>query len=157
MSRIQVWLDDERPAPEGWLHLKTAQDAIRLIQTGRVAKISLDHDLGPPEAGNGYQVATFMEECAAAGSIPEIIWDIHSANPVGRKKMEQALDRASGFWAKRQAKWIEGHCYDNMKIKPCDAEKLLAEADALIREYEKRTAGDGAEEVPVSRAQRDVS
>ena len=39
---INVWLDDERPMPAGYdVHVKTAEEAIDLLKTGNVHKISL--------------------------------------------------------------------------------------------------------------------
>lgn len=92
---MKLWLDDERPAPAGWVHVKTAKTAIALIASGTVAEVSLDHDLGEPEAmvGNGYQVLLAMEEMAAWGhgqSLPTIL--IHTANPVARNRMVAARE-----------------------------------------------------------------
>lgn len=54
--------------------------------------VSLDHDLGPPSAGTGYDVALWLEEGLALQDRP-LPQDaaIHSANPVGRAKMSAAL------------------------------------------------------------------
>ncbi len=44
---IRIWLDDLRPCPRvDWVHVKTAEAAISLIETGDVEFISFDHDLG---------------------------------------------------------------------------------------------------------------
>lgn len=43
---MRLWLDDVRPAPDGWVWVKTARDAIALLAAVGVAEISLDHDLG---------------------------------------------------------------------------------------------------------------
>jgi hypothetical protein len=43
---VRVWLDDVRKAPEGWVHVKTPEEAIDLLRSGEVEEISLDHDLG---------------------------------------------------------------------------------------------------------------
>lgn len=43
----RLWLDDERPAPAGWVHVRTASTAIELLAAGGVTEVSLDHDLGP--------------------------------------------------------------------------------------------------------------
>lgn len=97
---MRVWLDDVRvmPAQTFTVHVKTAAEAIALLATGRVEAISLDHDLGPPEAGTGYEVAKYIEESAYHGSLPKLEWAIHSANTVGRQNMERALLRAEQFW-----------------------------------------------------------
>lgn len=34
---MKVWLDDERPAPKGWVHVKTADEAIHLLESMRSA------------------------------------------------------------------------------------------------------------------------
>ena len=47
---VNVWLDDmdheQRPIPEGWLHVRTVEEAKHVLQTQQVQKLSLDHDLG---------------------------------------------------------------------------------------------------------------
>jgi hypothetical protein len=43
---VKVWLDDQRAAPEGWVHVRTPEEAIRLLRRGEVEELSLDHDLG---------------------------------------------------------------------------------------------------------------
>lgn len=96
---MRVWLDDERKMPEGFdLHVRTATEAIDVLKTGKVQLISLDHDLGPPEAGTGYDVAAWIEEAAFSKQIPRLEWRIHSANPVGRERMLAALVGANRWW-----------------------------------------------------------
>lgn len=52
---MKVWLDDIRKMPARFdRHVKTAQEAIELLETGLVTFISFDHDLGPVEAGTGH-------------------------------------------------------------------------------------------------------
>jgi hypothetical protein len=98
---IHLWVDDIRPAPPGYnIHVKTAAEAIKILSSGNVTEISLDHDLGPPEAGDGSQIANWIEAQAYSGSIPKLIWHIHSANPVGSQKMNAALVKANEFWDK---------------------------------------------------------
>lgn len=98
-SAVRVWLDDERPMPEGFdLHLKTAREAIDLIRTGRASAISFDHDLGGEENGNGYEVAKFIEEGAFQGAIAPIDMYVHSANPVGANNIRRCIDNAKRFW-----------------------------------------------------------
>ena len=43
---IFLWLDDIRPAPRGFTHARTIEEAKALLETGVVAFASLDHDLG---------------------------------------------------------------------------------------------------------------
>ena len=94
---MKVWLDDVRDAPDGWVHVRTPEEAIELLRSGKVKEISLDHDLGlaSDEAERtGYDVLRWLEEAVANGGwpfrLPEI--RVHSANPVGRRRMEQAID-----------------------------------------------------------------
>jgi Cyclic-phosphate processing Receiver domain len=93
---VKVWLDDLREAPEGWIHVKTPKEAIGLLRSGEVEEISLDHDLGLTTAERertGYDVLAWLEEGVAMGTwehrLPKI--HVHSANPVGRRRIEQAI------------------------------------------------------------------
>lgn len=117
---IDLWLDDMRPAPIGWLWVKTVADAKLSISSGKVRHASLDHDLGACDAclrgrspeqwleetnytqmpncdhfGNGYQLVCWMEE---TGCWPQEKPTVHSRNPAGRFKMQQAIDRE---WMRR--------------------------------------------------------
>lgn len=95
---MKLWLDDTRPAPKGWLWVKTAPEAITQLQTHLFDEISLDHDLGPIEAGTGYDVAVFIEENAYNKTLKLFKWSVHSANPVGVYRMECALYNADRYW-----------------------------------------------------------
>ena len=91
MSFINVYLDDVRTPPNGWFLVKTAAEAIEMLSTNKVLKISLDHDLGEEKNGSGMDVIKYIEERAYTEKgyfIPEII--IHTANPVARQMMEMA-------------------------------------------------------------------
>jgi hypothetical protein len=59
---MKIYLDDERPVPEGWILVKTAHHAITLLRqhANEIEVISLDHDLGPPESGTGYDVLVWI-------------------------------------------------------------------------------------------------
>ena len=98
---MKVYLDDERPTPEGWHRVYTADEAITLLRAGGVTEISLDHDLGDDQKfGTGYDVAVFIEEGAFFGNVRPVRWSIHSANPVGRQNMQAALENANRMWRK---------------------------------------------------------
>ena len=95
---MKIWLDDERPMPPEFdYHAKTAVEAIELLAAGSVTTISLDHDLGD-DGGTGYEVACYIERGAYDGTLSAIAVTIHSANPVGRGRMEQAIERAKQYW-----------------------------------------------------------
>jgi hypothetical protein len=96
---MRIWLDDERPMPQGYdLHVKTATEAIALLRGGQVTCISLDHDLGFEWNGTGYDVAVFIEEGAHRGTLKPIRVKLHTANPVGRRRMAQAIQSAKRAW-----------------------------------------------------------
>ena len=93
---MRVWLDDLREAPPGWVRVRTPEETIALLETGEVIEMSLDHDLGLVEGERertGYDVLLWLEREVAEGRwvipLPEI--SVHSANPVGRARMERAI------------------------------------------------------------------
>ncbi len=79
---MKVWLDDRRPAPAGWVPVRTPEEAIGLLQGGGVEAISLDHDLGPddgPRKRTGYDVLLWLEaEVAAGRTEPPAVMTVHS-------------------------------------------------------------------------------
>lgn len=103
---MNVWLDDER-APHmyghlGWTWVKSYEEVIAILQTGKVEKISLDHDLLPqhyqipgrvPTWANdehtGYHVALWMEE---NGTWPAEV-TIHSMSEAGRARIAEVCRR----------------------------------------------------------------
>lgn len=95
---MKLWLDDIRIPPEGgWTWVTTVKDAIRCLETGTVEEISFDHDLGTKD--DGCDVAAWIEMMAAAEKMNRIKWSIHSANPVGRQRISQAMESAERFWS----------------------------------------------------------
>jgi hypothetical protein len=84
---MRVFLDDERPTPEGWERVYWPSEAISLLELGVVEELSLDHDLGDDERGTGYDVVLWIEEAVALRGFkaPKII--VHSANSSAREKM----------------------------------------------------------------------
>ena len=100
---MKIYLDDERPIPEGWVGARWPEDVIRLLEAGGVTHVSLDHDLGDDEHGTGYDVVLWIEEAVATRGFepPEI--RVHSANSSARRKMEhgiQSIYRLAGRTAR---------------------------------------------------------
>jgi hypothetical protein len=112
---MKLWIDDVRPAPEGWLWAKDSQMAknqlsleffARVLDQAEsiedrdpeVIEISFDHDLGGDDTT--IPVVQLIEEIAAAGLKFKFKWHIHSANPVGRKNLELALQSIDRFLGK---------------------------------------------------------
>jgi hypothetical protein len=89
---MRVYLDDERQTPEGWVRVHWPDEAIRLLESGDVDEISLDHDLGDDHRGTGYDVIAWIEEAVALrGFIPPRI-AVHSANPAARSRMLKGIE-----------------------------------------------------------------
>lgn len=91
---LKIYLDDERPAPPGYILVRTPKEAIRHLKKGKVDTISLDHDLGDDKnIGTGYDVLLWIEKQVHTNPKyrPPKSIKIHTANPSARKKMELAL------------------------------------------------------------------
>jgi hypothetical protein len=98
-GEVRVFLDDDnedRRAPEGWIHLRTVREVCMLILQERVIELSLDNDLdGDVACGVGYQVIDFLEELHGVEGRP--LWPrdgitLHTANPEGRATMKRAIE-----------------------------------------------------------------
>ncbi len=97
MEEIKIWLDDVRPAPEGYEHTKSVNETIKLIEKCQaegieIAEFDLDHDLGDyaHDGGDAIRLLDYLAEF-------ELFYPIkfHTANPVGRANMQRVVDR---FW-----------------------------------------------------------
>jgi hypothetical protein len=93
---VKVWLDDQRSAPEGWVHVRTPEEAIELLRGGEVEELSLDHDLGLDVGARertGYDVLLWLEaEVAAGRARPPAVMRVHSGNVGAVTRMEQAIE-----------------------------------------------------------------
>jgi len=88
-KKINMWLDDVRPAPEGWKHDYSVYEAIDLIKKGHVENASLDHDLGENKP-TGYKLCMRMAEF---NKWPKNKPAVHSMNPVGAFAMRAIIER----------------------------------------------------------------
>lgn len=90
---MKVYLDDERPSPDGWVRCYWPDEVIALLKTGEVTELSLDHDLGDDKRGTGYDVLLWIEEEVATAYFapPEI--HIHTANPAAASRMKRAAGK----------------------------------------------------------------
>lgn len=115
---MRLWLDDCRPAPEGWTRVTSVDEAKIYVEQYEIDEMSLDHDLG---------MAPWCAECQARSDSPDDIEDpdecrckchreiaptgydfvkwlveteywpvekprVHSANPIGAKRMRDLID-----------------------------------------------------------------
>jgi hypothetical protein len=84
---MKVYLDDERPTPEGWIGVRWPEEVISLLRTGQVEELSLDHDLGDDARGTGYDVVLWIEEAVVVSGFQPPRIKVHSANASARAKM----------------------------------------------------------------------
>jgi len=112
---MDLYLDDCRSAPDGFVLVKTARECIDALKAGGIEHLSLDHDLGDacllcwtdtgpvlvkgcaPDCQcdchpTGYSVCLWMAEF---GVWPRYKPQVHSANPVGATNMRAVIDR---YW-----------------------------------------------------------
>lgn len=87
---MKLWVDDLRPAPEGWSLAKNIDEAKDALEGGEVDETSLDHDLGEGHGREGYDFVLWMAEY---GVWPENSLTVHSANPPGAEKMCAIVER----------------------------------------------------------------
>lgn len=99
---MKIYLDDERPTPNGYHRCYWPSEVIALLQTENVSEISLDHDLGDDERGTGYDVILWIEEQVHLNNYFPPILKIHSANSSARQKMQNGITAIQNF--------IDKHC-----------------------------------------------
>jgi hypothetical protein len=89
---MNIYLDDVRTGPKGWLTVRTGEEAIKLLESRKVKMISLDHDLGL-NIMSGYDVACWIEEQVFTNEdyqCPDI--KVHSFNLPGRQRIQQVIN-----------------------------------------------------------------
>ena len=90
---MKLWIDDVRPAPQGYMWIITTTEAIKTILAFRndIEEISLDHDAGDYVAygGDYIKILDKMEE----KGINNISIHLHTANPVGRENMRRIIKK----------------------------------------------------------------
>ena len=78
-----------------WVIARTQAEAQQIITVrGLPELISFDHDYGPPEAGNGHDLAKWLVEQALDGRLDlrGLKYQVHSRNPVGQVNIRGVLD-----------------------------------------------------------------
>jgi hypothetical protein len=108
---VNLYVDDIRPCPyTGWAVARTVAEAIAHLELGDVVECSLDHDMGACDdcikgnGPNGASAAAILQ-CMhvptgtdlvtwmiATGNWPKHKPVVHSANPVGAKRMRVMID-----------------------------------------------------------------
>ena len=98
---MKLWIDDVRPAPEGYVWRKSVNDAINIIcQTetepyyfktyGEIEVIDMDHDSGEfaKYGGDYVKLLDWLEKTGRNYPI-----HIHSMNPVGVQNMRAIIQK----------------------------------------------------------------
>ncbi len=98
---MRLWLDDERQMPDDYdIQTRFVSIAMELINKGIITHISFDHDLGYNYTG--YTLAKHIEKMAENKELKRLSWQVHSANPVGRRNIEMAMISAERFWDRNE-------------------------------------------------------
>lgn len=88
---MKIFLDDTRPAPNGWTLMRWPHEVIAALQTEQVTEISLDHDLGDDTVGTGYDVLVWLEGTVASQRFEPPVIHVHTANSAARPRMLAAV------------------------------------------------------------------
>lgn len=102
---MRIYLDDERPAPSGWILCKWPEEVIDLIRSGDVEAVDLDHDLGEGsefiKPRTGMDVLKFLEEWVESGRKPPRI-AIHTMNASVRMLMARVAKSIMSRWEAKE-------------------------------------------------------
>lgn len=91
---MNLWIDDVRPAPDGYKWCKSVNEAVDLIEAVEghfcISIIDIDHDAGDfaHDGGDYIKLLDWLEETNR--NIPI---RIHSMNPVGVENMRRIIQR----------------------------------------------------------------
>lgn len=91
-QKINIWLDNNRPVPDGWIGATSAGKCLVKIFSLDLNKVefdilSLDHDLGEDNP-------TGTDFCKVFIKYPEYFPNtiyLHTANPAGKERMQKLL------------------------------------------------------------------
>lgn len=101
--RMKIWVDDIRPAPEGYVWLKSVNETIEYLsripyppfgvmsnKVFTIEVIDLDHDAGDyaSDGGDYIKILDWME--ANGRNYPV---HFHTMNPVGRMNMRRIVEK----------------------------------------------------------------
>jgi hypothetical protein len=104
---MKLYVDDLRKCPEGWTLARNNTEAIRLLATGYVEEISIDHDICVPNVefiDNSVRKRLAIGEetfqpvayylAAMKPELRPVVINFHTANPAGATKMMDILTEA---------------------------------------------------------------
>jgi hypothetical protein len=97
---MKIWVDDIRPAPEGYRWCKSTNEALCLIvdNINDIEIIHLDHDMGDTFGGDAIIILDELERLSHrkadfSKAVKNIIFKIHTANPVGAENMRRIIQK----------------------------------------------------------------
>ena len=110
---MKLWIDDVRPAPEGYIWCKSTNEALHFITSpenrNNISVIDIDHDAGKyiNEGGDYINILNKLERLSSTVTYVDgilfhnywhqlcnnIIFKIHSMNPVGVANMRAIIER----------------------------------------------------------------
>lgn len=128
---INVYLDDIRPCPSGFVAARSAEECLLLLNEYEVDVLSLDYELGYGQL-NGSSVVRGM---IASGRYPRRIY-MHSSSPSGRELMNRLLREAAP-----RGVLIHNRPMPDSVLE--EAAKAAAKDSMKKKEAEKRLADDG--------------
>lgn len=93
-TKVKIWVDDIRPAPEGYVWLKSVNEFIDyIVEHGldNIAVFDFDHDAGSyaSDGGDYIKCLDWLESVGASN----IKVRIHSANWAGAARMKQIIKK----------------------------------------------------------------
>ena len=97
---MNIYIDDVRPAPEGYILCRSTNEALRVIVTNidKIKVIDLDHDMGDAPGGDAIKVLQELERKSSRNkefrdSVKKILFKLHSMNPVGVENMRAIIQK----------------------------------------------------------------
>ena len=104
---MKLWIDDVRPAPEGFIAFRTTNDALRYIRLHSefIDFIDIDHDAGDCviEGGDFIEILKELERLSNKNTSESFYWQdwlqnqvvfrVHSMNHVGVANMRRIIQR----------------------------------------------------------------
>ena len=93
---LKIWVDDVRPAPEGYIWLKSVNEVKKyladphILYNYEISLIDLDHDAGDyaKDGGDYIKILDYLEMVGYNGNLR-----IHSMNPVGVQNMRNIIQK----------------------------------------------------------------
>jgi hypothetical protein len=103
MNETCLWVDDCKPAPDGFVVARTYDDALKMLRRFDYTELYLDHDLGD-DGRTGYDL---LMQIIAENRLPPRVECI-SWNPAGRQRILAAIENHRTVEFRRSASPKDG-------------------------------------------------